>query len=192
MSEDTSDGRWFEGLPRSGYIYQVIDRTKASERRETRIRALKALGGSDDPRAVLPLVECTRDEAAEIRRYATRGLYRLRSARGVEALHERLKERTEEWVTRKLAADALGEIRSHRATEVLIERLQDREEDVSIREYVALVLGRTRTETARYALRQCYRDAGPSLQRSIEDALGMFDAPPHPVNNKRCSMQIQQ
>jgi hypothetical protein len=175
MNESGSGREWFEELPHTGRIYQLIEDSKVSERRETRIRALRALGESEDPRAVRPLIEYTRDDASEIRRFATEGLYKLRSARGVEALHERLKEKQEEWGTRKLAADALGEIRSHRAVEILAECLLNREEDLSLREYVAGILARTATETARRALVQCCDEEGSPMGNVAEEALRTLD-----------------
>jgi HEAT repeat protein len=176
MSENGSGGEWFEELPHTGRIYQLIEDSKVSERRETRIRALRALGESEDPRAVRPLVEYTHDDASEIRRFATEGLYKLRSARGVEALYERVKDRQEEWGTRKLAADALGEIRSHRAVEILAECLLNGEEDLSIREYVAGVLARTATETARRALVRSRDEEGSSPMGNVaEEALRTLD-----------------
>jgi HEAT repeat protein len=178
MSENGLGGEWFEGLPRTGRIYQLIERSQVSERRETRIRALRALGESEDPRAVYPLVECTNDDAADIRRYATEGLFRLRSVRGVEALHDRLKDGKEVWITRRLAADALGEIRSQRAIEILVQCLQDREEDPSLREYVAMVLARTRSEIARQALMQCCSEESTAVGKAAGEALHTFDTNP--------------
>jgi hypothetical protein len=188
MSENESGGEWFEELPRTGRIYQLIENSKISEGRESRIRALQALGESEDPRAVRPLVEYTRDDTAEIRRYATEGLFKLRSARGVDALHDRLRDKNEEGVTRKLAADALGEIRSHHAVDILIECLLNKEEDLSIREYVATVLARTRTEKARRTLLQCCSEKDSAIGTTAEKALHTLDRTPPDVAHHSWSM----
>jgi HEAT repeat protein len=189
MNENGSGGEWFDDLPRTGRIYQLIERSGESERRETRIRALRALGESEDPRAVRPLVKCTYDDAAEIRRYATEGLLKLRSARGADALHDRLRDKNEEWATRKLAADALGEIRSHYAIEILIECLLNRQEDLSIREYVAMVLAHTRTEKGRRALVQCCDGSDSAIANAAGAALHAFDATPSEAKQENWSMQ---
>lgn len=191
MRENGFGGEWFEELPRTGRIYQLIENSRESEKMETRIQALRALGESEDPRAVRPLIEYTGDQAAEIRRYATEGLFKLRSPRGVEALYNRLKDRHEEYTTRKLAADALGEIRSHRALESLVECLLNSEEDRAIREYVAEVLARTRTEIARRALAQCGSGEGVEAQtfRTIDTGSSNIEQrnwsiPKSPVRNQ--------
>jgi HEAT repeat protein len=184
MSKEGSGGEWFEELPHEGRIYQLIERSRGSEQVETRILALRALGESGDPRAVRPLIDCTDDKNAEIRKYATEALLKLHSARGVEALNGRLKDRREGWATRKLAADALGEIRSHRALEVLSDLLQDASEDLTVREYVATVLARTGTETGRHALERCRSDESPTLRKIAEDALSTSDFSSRPIGVK--------
>ncbi len=174
MKENESGGEWFEDLPRTGLIYQLIDDVKASESRETRIQALKALGESGDPRAVRPIIECTDDNNMEIRKYATEGLLKLRSPRGVDALNARLMDKTEACTTRKIAADALGEIRSRRAMELLIECLRNREEDLSIREYVARILARTKSDRAYDAL-QCCRGENSGMSAIADEVLQAFE-----------------
>jgi HEAT repeat protein len=189
MRENGAGGEWFEKQPRTGRIYQLIENSKGSERSEARIRALKALGESEDPRAVRPLIEYTKDDAAEIRRYATEGLFKLRSARGVDALHDRLRDKNEECATRKLAADALGEIKSHRAIEILIECLMNSQEDRSVREYVATVLARTRTEKARWALIRCCGGEDSAIGPAAAEALHTLDVTLSDAEQRTWSMQ---
>jgi HEAT repeat protein len=155
MNENGTGGEWFEELPRTGRIYQLMDEVQLSERKDTRIQALKALGESGDPRAVRPLIECAGDEEAEIRKYATEGLFKLHSPRGVDALNARLTDKQEEGATRRMAAEAMMEIRSQHAVELLISCLLDREENLPIREYVAILLARIKSDKALHALQRC-------------------------------------
>jgi HEAT repeat protein len=107
----------------------------------------------------------------------------------VEALEDRLRDRTEEWITRRLAADALGEIRSYRAIEILKECLLDRSEEPSIREYVAMVLARTKSELARLALRQCCSEESSAVGKVAEAALQAFDNTLSSVKDENWSVQ---
>jgi HEAT repeat protein len=187
MNMEGIGGEWFEELPHTGWIYQQIERTGIQERKETRIRSLTMLGESGDPRAVSPLIKCSTDDSPDIRRHATKALMKLQSARGVEALSNRLKDAGEEWATRKLAADALGEIRSHGAIESLIACLEDPSEDPAIRIHVASVLAKTGTEIAWCALQQCHEDASPAVRKATEEALRTFDISAHTSSQKSWS-----
>jgi len=171
MGEERLKGEWFNDMPRSEWIYRLIERLRGQEKEDSRIRALIALGESGDPRAVRPLIECSYDENAVIRRYATEGLFRLRSVRGVEALSHRLKDENEDRKTRKRAAEALGEIRSYSALEVLIERLEDYGEDPSIRIFAAEALARAGTKRTFQILQGCLEDENPSVREAAEEAL---------------------
>jgi HEAT repeat protein len=142
MSMEKPVVEWFNSFSGTGDIYRLIDTATAGMSRSERMGAVIALGESDDPRAVRPLVECCCNEDPEIRRYATQAFGKLRSGRAVDALIGRLKDKSELSATRQLAAAALAAIRSISAIEGLKDRLSDENEDPAIRSYVGEVLDR--------------------------------------------------
>ena len=80
-------------LPKAGGVYRLINGTMGERSQKERINAVIALGQSDDPRAVRPLMDCCNDSDALIRRHATEALLKLRSGRAVDVLIERLKDK---------------------------------------------------------------------------------------------------
>ena len=160
---------WFNELPRTDGIYRYIEQLKEGELSQ-RIQAAIALGKSRDPRAVRPLTEHCGDDHAELRRNIVEALCRLESVRSVGALNDRLKDRNEDWVTRRKAADGLGTIRSYSAIDSLVERLLDEKEDTVVRTHVAEVLGHTGSKKACEALK-CLSGETGALQASVEEAL---------------------
>ena len=140
---EESTGEWFNTLPCYGRIYRLIDGAVDVSSKTNRISAIVALGASGDPRAVRSLVAACNDVDPEIRWHATEALWKLRSGRAVNALVERLKDKSEQPQTRQRAADALATIRSFSAIEELKNRSMDTEEEPAIRSYVAKVIERT-------------------------------------------------
>jgi len=140
MSLEGSAGEWYSSVPGTDEIYHIIEEAAAEKNPEERIRAVIALGDSGDPRAVRPLVYCCSDSNPVIRRHAVVGLEKLKSARAVDALIERLKDKREEQTTRVRAAAALAAIRSYSAIEGLNERYSDLSEDPVVRAYIAGIL----------------------------------------------------
>jgi HEAT repeat protein len=144
MCVEGSVGEWFDSLPQTGRIYQLIDDARDERSQKDRTGAVIALGESNDPRAVRALMDCCYDSDAEIRRHATEALHKLRSGRAVSALVDRLKDKSEQPVTRQRAAEALAAIRSFGAIQELKDRFSDADEDPFIRSYVAKVMDQTR------------------------------------------------
>jgi HEAT repeat protein len=142
MSMEKQGVQWYNSLPGTEDIYRLIDAATAGTSRDERIRAVIALGESDDPRAVRPLVGYCGNEDPEIRGHATQALGKLRSGRAVAALIGRLKDKSELSATRQHAAEALAAIRSFSAIEGLKDRFTDENEDPAIRSYVGGVLDR--------------------------------------------------
>lgn len=140
MSLEGSAGQWYSSVPATDEIYQVIKQAMEGKDPKGRIRAVIALGNSGDPRAVRPLVLCCSDKNPVIRRHAVVGLGRLRSARAVDALIERLGDQAEDQSTRIHAASALAAIGSYSAIEGLHERYSDPAEDPGIRARIGKVL----------------------------------------------------
>ncbi len=141
---EQSVGEWPGCLPEEGRIYHLIKKSRGETLQNDRIGAVIALGESGDPRGVLALMDCCRDEDPEIRRHATDALLKIRSGRSVHVLIERMKDKNEQPVTRQCAAVALAVIRTYSAIEGLKDRFSDADEDPFIRSYVAKVMDQTR------------------------------------------------
>jgi len=144
MIAERSVEEWQSGLPKTNGVYRLINGTMGDRSRNERINAVIALGESDDPRAVHPLMDCCGDTDSLIRMHATEALFKLRSGRAVRVLIERLKDRREQMKTREKAAAALAAIRSYSAIEGLRNLYSDTDEDPGLRSYVAEELHRVR------------------------------------------------
>lgn len=144
MIAERSVGEWHNSLPKTNGVYRLINGTMGDRSRNERINAVIALGESDDPRAVHPLMDCCGDADSLIRMHATEALFKLRSGRAVKVLIERLKDRREQMKTREKAAAALAAIRSYSAIEGLRNLYSDTDEDPGLRSYVAEELHRVR------------------------------------------------
>jgi HEAT repeat protein len=144
MIAERSDDEWYSSLPKTGGIYRLINGTMSDRSQNERIKAVIALGESDDPRAVRPLMDCCGDTDARIRRHATDALFKLRSGRAVRVLIDRLKDNREQLATRERAAAALAAVRSYSAIEGLRDLYSDEDEDPALRSYVAEELHRMR------------------------------------------------
>ncbi len=145
MCMEESASEWFSALPCTGRIYRLIEEAGNVTNTQNRLSAMNALGVSGDPRAVRQLVACCSDPDPLIRLHATEALRKLRSGRAVNALVERLKDKSEQPQIRQRAAEALATIRSYSAIEGLKDRSLDVEEDPLIRSYVADVLNHSGT-----------------------------------------------
>jgi len=145
MIAERSVDEWHNALPRTNWIYRLINGTMGDRSRNERITAVIALGESDDPRAVHPLMDCCTDTDALIRLHATEALLKLKSGRAVRVLVERMKDKNEQMKTRERAATALAAIRSFSAIEGLRNLYSDTDEDPSLRSYIAEELHRIRS-----------------------------------------------
>ena len=144
MIAEKSVDEWFSSLPKTSGIYRLINGTMGDRGEKERIRAVIALGESDDPRAVRPLMDCCADKDPQIRLHATEALLKLRSGRAVFVLVERLRDKNEHRVTRERAAAALAAVRSYTAIEGLRDLYSDTDEDPALRSFVAEELHRIR------------------------------------------------
>jgi HEAT repeat protein len=144
MIAERSMDEWFSSLPKTGGVYRLINGTMGERSQQERISAVVALGDSDDPRAVRPLMDCCNDTDALIRSHATEALLKLRSGRAVDVLIERLKDKRELMATRERAAEALAAVRSYSAIEGLRDLYSDTDEDPALRSFVAEEIHRIR------------------------------------------------
>jgi HEAT repeat protein len=145
LSMKKPDVEWYNALPKTGPIYDLINTATFGMSKRERLQAVIALGESDDPRAVRPLMELLRDGDPEIRIYATSALGTLKSGRAVHDLIGRLRDKSEQLATRQQAAAALAAIRSNTAIQGLKECIADENEDPTIRSYARDVLSGMRS-----------------------------------------------
>ncbi len=140
LSLEKFDGEWYNSLPCKGAVYDLLYAAMSGAEPAERIRAVTALGMSDDPRAVSPLMDLLSDADPEIRLSATTALSHLKSGRPVEDLIGRMRDRNEWTDTRKQAIVALSYIRSTGALRGLKEFVQDEDEDPALRSYTNSLL----------------------------------------------------
>jgi HEAT repeat protein len=140
LSLDKQEGEWYSSLPLRGAVYDLMDTAMSETAVADRLRAVTALGKSNDPRAVRPLADLLCDANPEVRLYATTALGLLKSGRPVDELIARLRDRNELAAIRQQAACALSAIRSTGALRGLKEFIADEDEDPEIRSYTADLL----------------------------------------------------
>ena len=141
-SVEKQEAEWYDSFPHRGAIYDQLSIATSGAVKSDRLGAVVALGKSDDPRAVRPLMDLLEDPDPEIRIEAVVALGLLKSGRSVEALIGRLQDRGEQAGIRKQAAAALCSIRSTGAIRGLKEFATDEDEDPAIRDFVAGVISR--------------------------------------------------
>ena len=144
MISEKSASEWFSALPKTGGVYRLINGTMSERSQKERIRAVIALGESNDPRAVRPLMDCCHDSDAVIRRHATEALYKLKSGRAVDVLIERLKDKNEQLRPGSMQQSALAAVRSYSAIGGLRDLYADADEDPALRSFVAGEIHRIR------------------------------------------------
>jgi HEAT repeat protein len=124
---------WHESFAGRGIVYDLahvaLNATDAAERE----RAVVALGKSNDPRAVRPLVVLLKDEDPNIRLGAIDALGQIRSGRSVDDLIGKLKDKNEDIAIRRRVVFALAAIRSTGAVRGLVEFVADEDEDAGLR-----------------------------------------------------------
>lgn len=150
-----------------------------------RFRLVKALGATEDPRAVEALAKVVRtDRSAEVRDVAIAALGRIGDPAAVPALKDALKDPENGWgairnlgllrdrssvewfigwldadnpLTREFLADALGEIGDRSATPALIAALDDAKRGV--RQSAAIALAKLEDPEALEPVRRAHRSA---------------------------------
>jgi HEAT repeat protein len=140
MNAEGSVRRVSSTLPTTDEIYRLIDSLSDRSDHLARIAAMAALRDSRDPRAVIPLTICCRDENIDIRRHAVKALAAIRSVRSVPVLRELAKDRDEDFVVRRTALSALADIKAYHALNGLSDLAKDDNEDPAIRNLAARIL----------------------------------------------------
>ena len=144
LSLEKQDGEWYNSLPHKGAVYDLVYTATSGTDVAGRLLAVIALGKSDDPRAVRPLMDLLSDADPEIRLSATTALGFLKSGRPVEELIGRLRDRSERTATREQAVVALSAIRSTGALRGLREFVADEDEEPVLRSYAKSLLNSVR------------------------------------------------
>jgi HEAT repeat protein len=140
LSLEKQEGVWYSSLPFKGAVYDLVYAATSKATVADRLRAVTALGKSNDPRAVRPLADLLCDANPEVRLCATTALGLLKSGRPVDELIGRLRDRNELASIRQQAAGTLSAIRSTGALRGLKEFIADEDEDLEIRSYAADLL----------------------------------------------------
>jgi HEAT repeat protein len=137
---EKSRGVWYESLPGKGIVYDLAYAALSGRDTDERLRAVTALGKSDDPRAVRPLMDLVVDREPAIRGGAIAALGQLKSGRPVDVLIERLRDRNENADIRQHAAGALAAIRSTGVVRGIRAFAADPDEDPALRAYTTDLL----------------------------------------------------
>jgi HEAT repeat protein len=140
LSLEKQDDEWYNSLPQKGEVYDLVYTAMSETDSAGRLRAVIALGKSDDPRAVRPLMDLLSDRDPEIRLSATTALGHLKSGRPVDGLIGRLRDRSERIATREQAVVSLSAIRSTGALRGLREFVADEDEDPALRLYAGTLM----------------------------------------------------
>jgi HEAT repeat protein len=143
LSLEKQEGEWYSSLPLKGAVYDLVYTATSEVTVTDRLRAVTALGKSNDPRAVRPLADLLCDANPEVRLCAATALGLLKSGRPVDELIARLRDRYELASIRQQAAGALSAIRSTGALRGLKEFIADEDEDPELRSYAADLLKTT-------------------------------------------------
>jgi HEAT repeat protein len=145
MSMEKPENKWYENVPPRGGVYDLAEMAQYGKSAEDRLQAVSALGKSDDPRAVRPLMDLLGSAEPAIRLSATNALGLLKSGRSVEVLIDRLRDRSEQIAVRHQAALALAAIRSTGAIRGLREFVEDPDEDAEVRFSAGQILAKVDT-----------------------------------------------
>ena len=141
---EEQEGAWYGARPRGG-VYDLVYAALSGTDTAARLRSVAALGKSDDPRAVRPLMDLLSNAEPEIRLAATTALGQLKSGRPVDDLIGRLRDHDEQMATREQAVVALVAIRSTGAIRKLREFVSDEHEDPALRSYTGNLLSEVKT-----------------------------------------------
>lgn len=133
ISLEKTNGAWEASHSGHGIVYDLVSSAMNARTQEERLQAVEALGKSDDPRAVRPLVDLLADNDPAVRLAATSALGQLKSGRPVDDLIEKLRDRDEQVPIRRQAAATLAAIRSTGAVRGLRDFAQDADEDSLLR-----------------------------------------------------------
>lgn len=134
-----------------------------------------ALGKTEDPRAVTPLIRALDNRFPKTREWAARSLGALGDPRAVDPLIVGLEDRDE--VVREWSARSLAAIGDPVAIDALMRAVDD--PNAVVRQWIVRALGEFRDERTIPTLLECLEDSSPVVQEWAVRALGMFyQSPP--------------
>lgn len=142
MNANRSERHPITPLASSTGIYRLIDTLRNGVDETTRIAAIAVLAGSGNPRAVVPLIICTRDRSIPVRTAAVEALSELRDFRAGPALRELVLAPDEDTVIRQKAIMALAGLQGSSPREGLAVLSKDTREHPALRALAAAMLSR--------------------------------------------------
>lgn len=129
-------------VPSSAGIYRLIDTLRNGVDEATRISAISALAESRNPRAVVPLIICCRDNNMCVRMAAVEALSDLRNFRAEPALREIILDKNEDVAIRQKAMIALAGLKGSSTRDGLAGLSRDTRENPAVRAMAAWMLTR--------------------------------------------------
>ena len=129
-------------VPSSAGIFRLIDTLRNGVNEETRIAAISDLAESRNPRAVVPLIICCRDNSMYVRMAAVEALSEIRNFRAEPALREIILDKNEDVVIRQKAVIALAGLKGSSPREGLDGLSRDTRENPAVRALAAWLLTR--------------------------------------------------
>jgi HEAT repeat protein len=151
-------------------------RRLASKDPETRLEAVKSLGGTKDGKAVEYLIQALGDPDMRVKAKAVDMLGEMRATDATPVLIQYLFLRDTEGQMKQSILAALGKIGDPRAAQPIIEFLQ-RPLDAATRGTAIYALGDIGASASAGALRQiAHDDKNPTLRRLAEEALNKVQA----------------
>lgn len=142
MNAQRSDRHPQTPVPSSAGIFRLIDSLRNGVDEATRIAAISALAESRNPRAVVPLIICCRDNSTCVRMAAVEALSDLCNFRAEPALREIILNTDEDIVIRQKAAIALAGLKGSSSQEGLVVLSRDTRENPAVRALAAGMLAR--------------------------------------------------
>ncbi|NTU99606.1 MAG: HEAT repeat domain-containing protein [Methanoregulaceae archaeon] len=126
----------------SAGIFRLIDTLRNGVSEATRIAAISALAESRNPRAVVPLIICCRDNSTSVRMAAVEALSEVRNFRAEPALREIILDKNEDVAIRQKAMIALAGLKGSSPREGLAGLSRDTREHPAVRALAAWMLAR--------------------------------------------------
>ncbi len=155
-------------------VRQEIEALKSNDP-FVRVEAVQALGESDDPAAIDPLIASLRDNNLYVRAYAAEALGKLHDSRTVQPLINSLKDK--DFFVQTHAVKALGEMKHTKAVNPLIALLEKGNED--IKPHAAWALGEIQDTGAvgplidALKIEICCDEAAASLRKITKQDFGI-------------------
>jgi HEAT repeat protein len=142
MNANRSERHLPSPVSSSVVIFRLIDTLRNGVDEMTRIAAISALAESRNPRAVVPLIICCRDNSTCVRMAAVEALSGLRNFRAEPALREIILDKNEDIAIRQKAMLALAGLKGSSTRDGLAGLSRDTRENPAVRALATSMLAR--------------------------------------------------